>query len=251
MPAHKEYRRLWVKAGYDQRMGSAWVVPPPPADRIRVYHFTSAKFAISNIARSRLKVARFSDVNDPFELLSLNFREQAIRKIVRDFKNSHNTHTGLLSFSQNWINPVLWSHYADKHRGMCLGFDLKRGNYERVDYLDKRILAELERKEDDPTKLSPELKKRLLRTKSQHWSYEQEIRIFVALSEMKREGDLYFCPFGDEHVHLAEVILGSRCSKSLASVRALVNSHCPQAVVIKSRLAFKSFSVAPKESTIP
>jgi hypothetical protein len=196
------------------------------------------------------EVARFSDVNDPFELLGLNFRERHVRKIVRRFKDSHNTHTGLLSFSQNWTNPVLWSHYAAKHYGVCLGFDLKRDKCQQVEYRDKRILAELEQKGDDPTKIAPDLQELLLCTNSAHWSYEQEIRIFVTLSEMEREEALYFSPFGDDHLHLAEVILGSQCDMSLASVRALTRSLCPDAVVYKSRLAYKSFSVA-KESTIP
>lgn len=222
-----------------------------PPDRIRVFHFTSAEFAINDIALSRLKVARFSDVNDPFELLGLNFRERHVRNIIRGFKDLRNSDTGLLSFSQNWTNPVLWSHYAAKHRGICLGFDLKRGMYQQVEYLDKRILAELEERDDDPTKIAADLQELLLRTKSEHWSYEQEIRVFVTLTDMKREGTLYFCPFGDEHLHLAEVILGSQCDVSLGSVRALTRSHCPEAVVYGSRLAFKSFSVVPQENTIP
>jgi len=60
-------------------MGSAEVVPPPPAELIRVYHLTPAEFAINNIALGRLKVTRFSDLNDPFELISLNFKERRRR----------------------------------------------------------------------------------------------------------------------------------------------------------------------------
>jgi hypothetical protein len=30
----------------------------------------------------------------------------------------------MLCFSRDWHNPVQWSHYADKHRGICLGFDV-------------------------------------------------------------------------------------------------------------------------------
>ena len=250
MPKHKKFRKLWVKAEYDERMGSAWVRPPPPPNSIAVWHFTSAEFAISDIALSRLKVARFSDVNDPFELLALNFREGRVRKITRSFKDSHNTHTGFLSFSRNWTNPMLWSHYANKHRGICLGFDLKRDKCQHIKYSDKRILAQLEQKDDDPTKLTPALQNLLLSTKSAHWSYEQEVRMFVKLSSARREGALYFYPF-DGHLQLAEVILGPQCDMSLDSARALTRSHCPDARVYKSSLAFKSFSVVPSEKTIP
>ncbi len=23
-----------------------------------------------------------------------------------------------------WSNPVIWAHYGDKHRGLCLGFEV-------------------------------------------------------------------------------------------------------------------------------
>jgi hypothetical protein len=38
----------------------------------RVYYLTPAQFAISNVALQRIKVARFSDLNDPFELLGVD-----------------------------------------------------------------------------------------------------------------------------------------------------------------------------------
>jgi len=30
---------------------------------------------------------------------------------------------GLLSFSESWKSPVLWSDYAAGHKGICLGFE--------------------------------------------------------------------------------------------------------------------------------
>jgi hypothetical protein len=50
-------------------MGSAWVRRPPQPHLIALYYFTTAEHAINNVALSRLKVARFSEANDPFELM--------------------------------------------------------------------------------------------------------------------------------------------------------------------------------------
>jgi hypothetical protein len=101
-------RQEWVGAGYISKMGSAEVVPPPPREFIRVYHITSAELGVSDIGLSRMKVARFSDLNDPFELLAMNFREgKTARKVIRDFKDAYDSHTGLHCFSANWTNPVL------------------------------------------------------------------------------------------------------------------------------------------------
>jgi hypothetical protein len=84
--AHKHYRQKWVDAGYDSRMGSAWVCLPPVADKFRLYHFTSAEHAMSDIENGHLKVARLVDCNDPFELLALNFRTKPHRATGKNFK---------------------------------------------------------------------------------------------------------------------------------------------------------------------
>ena len=166
-------------------MGSAEVVPPPPTDYIRLYHLTSAEFGISNIAFGRLKVARFSDLNDPFELMAVNLREKRARQVIRDFKEEYNTRTGLLCFSADWTNPVLWSHYGAKHRGICLGFDLKRSLAEKIEYQDERIFDELGTSED-PSKISSNLQNLLVKTKFRHWEYEEEYRVFVMLKKNKQ-----------------------------------------------------------------
>jgi len=48
---------------------------------------------------------------------------EAHREFLRWTKERLIGKLGLLCFSRNWHNPVLWSHYADKHRGICPGFD--------------------------------------------------------------------------------------------------------------------------------
>jgi hypothetical protein len=64
------------------------------------YYFTSADYGLGGIALRRLKVARFSDANDPFELLGVRLRDRQVRKAVKDFKKECNKTTGLLCFSQ-------------------------------------------------------------------------------------------------------------------------------------------------------
>ena len=39
---------------------------------MRVYHFLPAEFALASISLKRIKIARLSEVNDPFELQALN-----------------------------------------------------------------------------------------------------------------------------------------------------------------------------------
>jgi len=248
--AFQANRATWALAGYRNNMGSAIACRPPSNPSLRrVYHLTSADHAISNIALGRLKVARFSDLNDPFELIAANFRERDVRKIVRDFKSAFDAQTGLLSFSEDWVEPLLWSHYAARHRGICLGFNIPRNLLEKVNYEDARLRAELG-KDANPTKLPDDLQQALRCTKYRRWEYECEYRQFVPLDSTSQEGRLHFVPFGP-NLELAEVILGTECVLSLETVRATVQSRYPAAVVFKARLEFKGFHIVPMESSIP
>ncbi len=249
MPMNEALRAEWETAGYSSACGSAAVIPPPAQEFVRVYHITSAEYAISNIGLGRIKVARFSDLNDPFELMAANFREKQVRKIVRDFKNAYDSHTGLLCFSADWTNPVLWSHYGAKHRGVCLGFNLKRTLSQKVHYEDERLLLHLSEHGELGT-IDDDLRDLLLCTKSRYWNYEQELRVFVPLEDARQEGRLHFYPFNQD-LHLAEVILGPQCTLSLDAVRKLTKARQPNAVTYQARLAWKWFSVVPQESTVP
>jgi hypothetical protein len=250
MPWDETLRDVWEAAGYNRFGGSVCITPPPTSEHLRVYHLTAADHAVSDIALSRLKVARFSDANDPFELIGLNFRERNIRKVVRDFKSTKDATTGLLCFSANWTNPVLWSHYGIRHTGVCLGFDLSKEylSPQFVEYESERITAALAG-DGSPLDLSDELKEKLLRTKYRDWTYEEEIRVFIELKNAIVEGRLCFFPFS-KNLRLAEVILGPQCQLSIDHVRDLVDARHPNVLTYQARLAFKKFSVVPKESTL-
>lgn len=82
---------------------------------------------------------------------------------------------GIACFSTVRDDILMWSHYADKHAGLCLKFD---GSSER-DFFGEAQPVEY----DDYTPLpldkdSSSQIKRAIFTKSKHWSYEKEYRIF-------------------------------------------------------------------------
>lgn len=39
---------------------------------------------------------------------------------------------GVLSLAERWNCPLMWSHYADQHRGLCLEYDLSDGALETI-----------------------------------------------------------------------------------------------------------------------
>ena len=210
-----------------------------PNDLSRVYYLTSAQYAISNIALRRIKVSRFSDLNDPFELIGVDRTDLQNRKAFRKQTIRINGETGLLCFSKAWSNPVLWGHYAEKHAGICMGFDILA-----EDLRDVRYVESFKPIKHDPRAHKPELTddaiNLLKRTKFVDWKYEEETRLFVDLQPLKQESGKYFLPFSKALV-LRELILGPRCELGIDAVRGLVDTN--RVTVKKARLAFSRFAV--------
>jgi hypothetical protein len=184
-------------------------------------------------------------LNDPFELLAPKSVKLRLRQAMGELKSQFDDTNGLLCFSADWTDPVLWSHYGDKHRGICLGFDVERRILHDVSYRSSRIVEDVSGRTIDA-----EITNLLLETKFESWRYERESRVLVPLEAASQEGDLHFIYF-DNELRLAEVILGPLCRITARRVRKLVDQHQDGVVTIKSRLAYKTFSVVPMESTVP
>ena len=60
-------KALQATAETEPRLSARFVSP-----LMRVYYLTGAPFALSNLALRRIKIARFEDLNDPFELLGVD-----------------------------------------------------------------------------------------------------------------------------------------------------------------------------------
>src|SRR4051812_2710288 len=99
MPLNTHLRKLWEQAGYSTKMGSAAVVPPPPSMWRRVYYLTSAEYAVSNIVFARIKLVRFTKLNDPFELLAPKSIDKSVQARVAEFRNTFDEENGVLCFS--------------------------------------------------------------------------------------------------------------------------------------------------------
>lgn len=209
---------------------------------MRLFNLTSAEFAISNLALRRTKISRIGDLNDPFELLPINIRDKALRAAAQRTRDQIAATKGVICFSKGWSNPVLWSHYADKHCGIALGFDVTDELATPVTY--KKVLSEIEIDQlandaDDPAKGFGRM---LLATKFDDWRYENEYRVFVDLTKHVPEEGLYFHGF-DDNLRLSSVILGARCSVPIDQVRELVSGYPRRVPVIRARIAFTKFAV--------
>ena len=212
-----------------------------------IYNFMSGDHALKNITGHRIKISRISDLNDPYELAGIAFRDPELVAALDRTKAQLDKTRGLICFSQGWKNPVMWSHYADRHRGICLGFERHGEDPAPVTY-SKHLLTEewfweMLRLPDGPEKQAGILK--WLTYKYGAWEYEHESRIFISLNEPDPvEPALYFADIGPDTMSLREVILGVRCTTTLADVHTLLASNGYTGVrVIKAALSPTSYEV--------
>ena len=168
---------------------------------MRAYHLTPECWALESMKHRRLKVATFEDMNDPFELLGMEFRTPEDDEFFQSqLKPDLNQTFGILCFSRNWTNPVLWSHYAEKHRGLCLGFDVSDQWAKEVRYVEERLNADIE--DDSPSDHTNSPGYQLITTKYSHWKYEEEVRLIFQKKDLQREGSNYFVPYCDRGVSI-------------------------------------------------
>lgn len=213
---------------------------------MRVYNLTSTQYALSNIALRRLKVARYDQLNDPFELLAVDVASRNLRAGILAKKTQVHSQEGLICFSRSWKNPLLWSHYAEKHAGIGLGFDIPDSLLVPVNYVQGLQKLNVLSKQTSEQAIDNFLY-RLRYTKFKGWEYEEELRQFVPLSGLEDQSGLYFVPFSDALL-LSEVILGSRCHIPIKLVRNLVAGFSQKIVVSKARIAYTKFGVVEDRS---
>ena len=208
----------------------------------RLYKFYGAKSALRNLKQQQLKVSTLEDLNDPFEWNSFRIEKRIDRKIWEDIRRGFWANKGLISFSDRWSNPVLWSHYADKHRGLALGFDIPEKNCLRVVY--EEDLKDLPSLEEVHASKDGSIFVRAATTKYHHWSYESEWRIVVGQKGLVEDSNLLFLPFSPE-LRLKEIVIGAVSEISSIELRKLTQHKIK---ITTARLAFGSFSVTPQLS---
>lgn len=167
---------------------------------------------INAIESASLHCAAYSDLNDPMEGLysstvlqrkSKHFEE--IRAIVADKQSAH----GICSFSEVNNNELMWAHYANEFRGICIGYSFGSLLSRLPDDVEFVRLNYSEKAPTLQTLMGPvHSARRALSCKSYKWLYEREWRMFA------RQGLSYY---NDVHC-VRTVYLGSRIDPKNATI---------------------------------
>ncbi|QIH09014.1 MULTISPECIES: DUF2971 domain-containing protein [unclassified Pseudomonas] len=210
----------------------------------RVYHFCSTKYGLENIRNRRLKIATIMELNDPFELLAYDLNKQELRRVAKELKVTFADKFGLICFSRSFRSPVQWAHYGDKHKGICLGFDIDKEALHKISYTSARKRIENDNlSKDNAYNWFLEF----LTTKHRSWSYEKEERLMKRLDTCERAGVLYFSKFC-EAMKLQQVIVGCESNVSGAELRDALGEELREVSIFKVRPAFSKFEMVRNKS---
>lgn len=156
-----------------------------------------------------------------------DFVEEDYKKIQINKINK----TSICCFSKNYTNMTMWSHYADKHHGVCLVFDYdlterfedpeinRRMNFGTVEYKELQPYNYLKSKQEGLCNL--------FFTKAKDWSYEEEVRFFILERDLEfirfnrkfLKGVIFGANVTDEEIEKFKVSLCSEKSKQLKFAR--------------------------------
>ncbi len=131
---------------------------------------------------------------------------------------------GVLSLAERWDCPLMWSHYADEHRGFCIEYDMNDNVCSHIKQVDYRRPRSIKITELMRWKLhkSAEAEQNVLDTyffaKSSQWRYEKEWRDIHPSNGVKP------APF-----RISAVYFGLRCDDAVRTsiVKLFANFNLP------------------------
>lgn len=93
----------------------------PWIDGCKLYRYSSCDdWNICNLCKQQLRLSPVGEMNDLFEGITPSETEGISKKNWKDLEKT----MYLKCFSENWDNLLMWAHYADGCRGMCVEYDL-------------------------------------------------------------------------------------------------------------------------------
>lgn len=153
-----------------------------PRNAVYLYKFrgvSNLRWLIDILMRQRLYAASYDELNDPMEGFFLfdPSTDDNVKAYLRDKRKR----TGICSLSKNYRNTLMWSFYAEDHKGICIKLAVTSKEWIQREIIYDNKLPVMT---DDSSKYMD-----LLSSKSKHWEYEDEvryIRVFDSQDKMRK-----------------------------------------------------------------
>jgi len=151
-------------------------------------------------------------------------KKHYMNSLIRKIKNgldSEMKNRGVLSLASKWNCPLMWSHYADEHKGICIEYDISRAVCDvptKIDYNGGRgipLSSIVDWIFNDSIEAKEAIERKYFYTKAGQWKYEKEWR-YLSGSHGARSA-----PFP-----ISGIYFGMRCENSIvSSIVKLLDGH--------------------------
>ncbi|MEP2736221.1 MAG: DUF2971 domain-containing protein [Erythrobacter sp.] len=160
----------------------------------------------------------------------------------------------ILSFCRRSDSHLLWSHYANSHKGVCIHFSVGAFEQEHLSIgsvtytryrpvVPKSLLGKIaippekSHHPHDRLALRKELYRPMFFTKPLDWEYEEEFRVIYQTSKMTN------VPFNPEKVY--EVILGAKCPEEDENrIKEILNNSSSKVILRRAVIDEDTFAVS-------
>ncbi|MDP2787448.1 MAG: DUF2971 domain-containing protein [Pseudomonadota bacterium] len=163
------------------------------------------RYFVDIVLKGRLYAAPYFDLNDPMEGHYL-YSKGELDSDVRDLIKNQKEKIRICSLSRTSNNELMWSHYAEGHRGVAVGVSVIENKYKviPVNYNGPIRVGRLD--------VHNYTAQDILSHKLGVWAYEEEMRIFT-------HGSQYV------DVKVEKIILGrSMSAQDVGFIKKLVES---------------------------
>ena len=166
--------------------------------------------------------------NEKFKKMATNFVERIFMNREQTMMNER----GVACFSDKFDDMLMWSHYAEGHKGFCIEFDTRFEPFKddkrlfKVNYSEVVPIVSLADifVSDDEKAIKPLMS--LITTKSDKWSYESEWRVFHMQGDHKFfinhkafSGVFFGCEMPNDHKEIIALILKDSPTKLFETSR--------------------------------
>ena len=150
------------------------------------------------LEKGEIKFTKPSEFNDPFdcsptylyELPENSFPHAVGSTINKSMQSVMSTIHGVVCFTLHPDSMLMWSHYGDQHRSVCVGFDTQI-LLDNVPINNKGNPLYNEIIKVNYTNIRPNANdKALFFKKSDEWAYEDEYRIVSSKKKVNQNGVL-------------------------------------------------------------
>lgn len=168
-----------------------------------------------------IKEIRYNATNPDYENTENPNKFLLGREIEEELLGRYNK--GIVCLAESPRCPLMWSHYGDQHKGLCIGYSIPedaKSMPHKIDYdaSDRFIKAsDVEAMLNGDNDALQRVDQAVLLRKANSWKYEKEWRLMGS------------CGVQDSPLELEEVIFGMRCPSSVryVVVKALANRCRP------------------------